>query len=134
MPNESKSTPLRDRLLAQQAASPKLDQYRKEMTAMLEQMERKLRLEKWFVGSLWIFLVVTSVSMLLAGGQYIDSPKGTWFAIMACIWLLYGAVELLKHFMNRYRVELLKEIKHVELEVRELREAITSGHNGPTAG
>jgi hypothetical protein len=118
---------LRDRLLSRQPESPELEKYRKEMTAMLERAEKRLRFEKWFVGSLWIFLVMTSVLMLLAGGKHIDTPKGTWFATMACIWLLYGAVELLKHFMNRYRVELLKEIKHVELQVRELRDAITHG-------
>jgi hypothetical protein len=129
---ENKPThPLRDRLLAQQTTSPKLDEYRKEMTAMLERAEKRLRFEKWFVGSLWIFLVFTAVMMLLASGPLINTPKGTWLAVMACIWLVYGAVELLKHFMNRYRVELLKEIKHLELEVRELREALNPGHNSP---
>ena len=91
---------------------------------MLEQTEIRLRREKWFTGALWLFMVATSVAFLIAGGKHLDSPKGTWFGIMAVLWLLYGAVELLKHFMNRYRVDLLKEIKKVELQVLELREAV----------
>ena len=37
---------------------------------------------------------------------------------------MFGGIELLKHFINRSRVEQLKEIKRVELEILELRELL----------
>jgi len=38
--------------------------------------------------------------------------------------VIAGAVELLKYFINRNRVELLKEIKQVQLQVLELQAAM----------
>jgi hypothetical protein len=55
----------------------------------------------------------------MAGRAY--APAGAFFGALACCWLLGGAVELLKHFINRARVETLKELKRLELEILELR-------------
>jgi hypothetical protein len=60
--------------------------------------------------------------ILFLGGQRLDTPKGPWFASLACFWLLFGAVELLKHFINRSRVDLLKEVKQVQVQVIELQD------------
>src|SRR5207302_7770535 len=60
---------LRDRLLAQQAAptdAARFARYRKEIAMSLEQTERRLRREKWITGTLWIYLVIVSVGLLLA--------------------------------------------------------------------
>jgi hypothetical protein len=43
---------------------------------------------------------------------------------VACFSLVVGA-ELLKHFINRGRPELLKELKQVQLQVLELQEQLT---------
>lgn len=44
----------------------------------------------------------------------------TMFAVI----LLYGAIEIVKHFINRSRVELLKELKQIELRLLELDERL----------
>lgn len=119
------SDEFRERLLAQQTTAPeKLALYRKEVQAMLERNEQVLRRQKWYVRVLWLFLVATVTALLVAGGFRSTSPLGTFSAILACVWLLFGAVELLKYFINRSRVELLKEIKRVEMNVLELRELL----------
>jgi hypothetical protein len=57
-------------------------------------------------------------------GAKLDTPKAAWFGTLACFWLLVGATELLKHFINRSRVELLKEIKQVQLQVLEVQKQV----------
>ena len=38
-------------------------------------------------------------------------PLGGYFSILACFWLLLGAIELIKHFINRARVEILRDLR-----------------------
>jgi DNA-directed RNA polymerase specialized sigma24 family protein len=128
---EPRQNDLREGLLAQQAPDPdKFARYRKEMEAMIEENERGLRREKRYVTVMWFFLVAMAVTFLTAGGFRSDRPLGTFFGISACAWLLFGSVELLKHFVNRSRVEILKEVKHLEMQVLELREELRT-RTGP---
>jgi hypothetical protein len=115
----------RDRLLAQYVPEPdKLARYRKGVEMVLERNEKLLRREKWYATILWIVLVATWVPFLVYGGYHYKDPGSTFWAAAACVWFIFGATELLKHFINRSRVELLKELKQVELQVLELRELI----------
>jgi len=41
--------------------------------------------------------------------------------------LLYGGIELVKHFINRSRVEVLKELKGLELHLLALEERLRDG-------
>jgi hypothetical protein len=49
-----------------------------------------------------------------------------WFGILACFWLLSGAVFILRYFINYSRLEILKEIKAMQLQIEELREKIAA--------
>jgi hypothetical protein len=120
-----KSDNIRDRLLAQHAPDPgRLAQYRKEVDAMLEANERRLRLEKWYSGSIWIFAVLLSTVFMLLAGYTPGFPMGVLMAYMFGFLTLTAAVVLLQHFINRSRVELLKELKQIQIEVLELREQL----------
>jgi hypothetical protein len=120
--------PLRERLLAQFEPAPdRLAAYREEVHAMLEKNERTLRLQKWYAGAIWIFVVLLGTSFLVLGGLRGDTPPGTWLGILACFFLISAAVELVKYFINRSRVEVLKEVKGLELQVRELRDQLRQG-------
>lgn len=125
-PQPQDSNDLRDRLLAQQPmpAQDHLAHYRKEIQTMLDQNEKGLIRERKYVGLLWYFIVLLCVGFFIIGGLKSKEPLGVWFGVCAVFWLLFGAIELIKHFINRSRVEMLREIKKVELEVIELREAI----------
>jgi hypothetical protein len=118
---------LRDRLLAQHVPGPeKLARYQKEVAAMLDRNERGLRREKWGMWLLWGFAVAYLVVFLLLSGFWQPTPERTWFCVLAGAGLLVlcGAVEIVKHFINRARIELLKELKRLELEVLHLRESL----------
>lgn len=126
-PTPQTPSPLGDQLLAQQRApapSPKLDAYRKDVAAMIELNERRLRRERTGVMALWIFLVATSTIFMISAATHIKDTAGPYFATLAVFWFLYGAVELLKHFINRARVDVLKEVKQLELRVAELTDRL----------
>lgn len=122
---------LREQLLAQHVPqTTKSEDYRKEVQVMLERNEKRLRREKWFVTGFWL-LVVTCLTGFLLWMGYANpigmDPKILSFTSMAAsvlVMVSYGAIELLKHFINRSRVEILKEVKGVEMQLLELREQL----------
>jgi hypothetical protein len=116
--------PLREQLLAQgEPARDKLVQYQKETQAMLEQLERRLRIERWGVTALWIYAVLLMTAMLLGVGFWGHTPELSMLA-GAFVFLIYGGIEIVKHFINRSRVEVLKELKSLELHVLALEERL----------
>jgi len=116
---------LRDRLLGQQSPrSVKLAEYRKEVQTMLDQNEYGLRRERKYTTILWVFTVVMCTGFLIIGGLHPTKVLGVWFGVMACFWFIYPSVELLKYFINRGRVDVLKELKQLELRVVELQEMV----------
>ena len=121
----NKPEPLRERLLAQfEPDRHKLATYRMEVQTMLENNERTLRRQKWYAGSIWIFMVLMGTAFLVLGGMRDDTPFGLWLGIFACFVLIGAAVEMVKYFINRSRVEVLKEVKGLELQLLELKERL----------
>jgi hypothetical protein len=111
---------VRNGLLGQVAPEPaRLEAYRMEVQAMIEQKARALRRERWVSSSMWIVLVVLATVFLFLGAQR-EGDIRLWFGIQACFWFLFGAVFVLRYFLNRNRLELLTEIKGIELRVAEL--------------
>jgi hypothetical protein len=117
--------PLRERLLAQfEPDRDKLATYAKEVRTMLEKNERTLRLQKWYAGTIWFFVIALGTSFLVLGGQRGDTPVGAMLGIVACFFMIGAAVELVKYFINRNRVEMLKEVKGLELQLLEIKEIL----------
>ncbi len=102
----------------------KLATYAKEVQAMLEKNERQLRFQKWYAGTIWIFVVALGTSFLVVGGQRGDTPVGAFLGIIACFFMIGTAVELVKYFINRSRVEVLREVKGLELQLLEIKEIL----------
>jgi hypothetical protein len=121
---EKRSESLRESLLARLPQPENLAAYREEVEASLRKNQRAFRREKWGVGVLWVFMVGLSTVFLVLGGQHLDKPLGLWFGTLACFWLIYPSVELLKHFINRSRVEVLKEVKQLQLQVLEIQASL----------
>lgn len=127
---------LRDRLLAQHVPqAKKLDDYRKEVQAMLDRNEKLLRREKWYASVFWCAVVLGTTAFLVWMGTSTADWMGAKIAAvvstgaMLLFMLLAASVELLKHFLNRARVELLKEVKGVEMQLLELRETLRTRSN-----
>ena len=91
---------------------------------MLEQNERTLRRQKWYAGSIWIFVVLMGTCFLTLAGYYSEKPAALWLGVTACFFLIGASVELVKYFINRSRVEVLKEVKGLELQLLELKERL----------
>jgi hypothetical protein len=114
---------VRDRLLSRLPQPENLADYRREVDLLLQNNQKRLDREKWYSSAVWIFVVLLGTALLVGAGRFIDTPKAPvaiYLGVFACFFLIAAAVELLKHFINRSRVELLKEIKQVQLLVLEL--------------
>jgi len=118
-----KDDKLQDRLLSRLPQPDNAEAYRKEVADLLAKNERGFRIEKYGARAIWIFCVGLATVILLLGMDRTHDPvRAAWLGTVACVWLIFGAVELMKHFINRTRVELLKEVKQTQLQILELHE------------
>jgi hypothetical protein len=124
---DPKNENIRERLLSHLPQPANLAAYRQEVASLLEKKEKAIRQERWVVVALWIFVVALSIAFLFLGEQQLDTPKGPWFGSLACFWFLFGMVFLVKHFFNRTSVDLLKEVKQVQVQVLELHALVAKG-------
>ena len=117
---------LRDRLLDQWAPRPSSYlAYRKEIETMLADQETRLRRERRFTTVMWIYIVLLSTALLTGSGLLmIHKIEGTWMAVTAVFWFLFGAVFLFIHLINQRSFEVIKEIKGVELRLAALEERL----------
>ena len=91
---------------------------------MIEKLEHRLRLQKWYSGGIWIYAVLfVTAYLLFVGFSGVVSPQLTVMAV-AFVLLISAGVEIVKYFINRSRVEVLKEIKSLELHVLALEEQL----------
>jgi hypothetical protein len=122
---EKQSESVRDRLLARLPQPENLAAYREEVVARLEKNEKAFRREKWGVGALWIFVIgLFLFGACVRGEQWLDTTHGHAYEFMMALLMIWGGAELLRHFINRSRVELLKEVKQVQLQVLELQASL----------
>ena len=49
---------------------------------------------------------------------------------LACIFFIWGGVEILKHYINSSRIDLLKEIKQLQLQVFDLEQSVLPATRG----
>ena len=115
--------PLRDRLLSQSIPEPgRLATYRKEVEAMLEREERKVRWQAWYSGAIWLWAVGLTTAFALVAGNAREQPTRVYFSLglMLMAMFMYGAVEMLRLFINRARLEVVKDIKGLELRLVEM--------------
>ena len=64
----------------------------------------------------------------------IHKIEGTWMAVTAVFWFLFGTVFLLSHLINQRNFELVKEIKGIELRLASWRTPRGPGDITGTAG
>ena len=121
-------------LLSRLPRPANLAAYQEEVTSLLAENEKRIRRNKWTVVRVWIFVVAVSGPFLWMAGRHFDTSQGNWFLGLACFWVLFGAVEVLKYVVQQGRVELLKEIKQVQLQVLELNAVVSKGGSRMSGG
>jgi hypothetical protein len=117
---QPKDDSVRERLLSQLPQPAGLGDYRREVAGIVEKNQRAFRREKIVVQIVWIFCVISAIGFLWFDGNPANTPKGPWLAL---VMLLVGAIEVLKHASNRSRIDLLKEIKQVQVQILEVHAA-----------
>lgn len=115
---------MKEQLLAQEAFDPEKQKYRQEVEKMLEKQIRAHRRERIIIRPLWIYIVLLCTIFMFIGGFSADPNKKIWFGILACFWLLFGVVFLLRYFINYNRLEILKELKAMQMRIEELHEKV----------
>ncbi len=116
---ENPSESFRDRLLSHLPQPANLADYRRDVATMLEQNEKSIRRERVAVTTFWIFCAVLSALYMWFDPKSVQTPKGPFLALFMFMW---GMAELLKHRINASRIDLLKEIKQVQVQVLELHD------------
>ncbi len=124
---EYRDESLSDRLLSRLPRPTNLATYQNEVSSLLAENERKLRRDRWTVVRVWIFVIAVSCPFLWMAGTHFNTPQGNWFLGLACFWVLFGVVEIAKYVGHQGRVELLKEVKQVQLQILELHALIEKG-------
>jgi len=130
---ENRDSTFREMLLSRLPQPENLAAYKEEVTSLLAKNAETLRQNKWTVRRVWIFVILVSIPcLIMAGGNYI-TPAGNWFMGAVYFWVLFGSIEIAKYAHNQARVELLKELKQVQLQVLELRGQLGSA-GAPISG
>jgi hypothetical protein len=121
---ENRDDSFRDRLLAHLPQPANLADYRQEVASMLEKNQKRIRRERLAVTAFWVFCAVSATIYLWFDPKSATTPKGPF---LACFMFLWGMAELLKHYVNTCRIDLLKEIKQVQIQVLELHDLVRKG-------
>ena len=93
---EHRNEAIGERLLSRLPRPANLAGYREQVSSLLAENEKRLRGNKWTVVRVWIFVVAVSGPFLWMAGRHFDTPQGNWFLGLACFWVLFGAVEVVK--------------------------------------
>lgn len=124
---EYRDESMSERLLSRLPQPANLVAYQEQVSSLLAENEKKLRRNKWTVVRVWVFVAAVSIPFLWMAGSHFNTPQGNWFLGLACFWVLFGAVEVAKYIGHQGRVELLKEIKQVQLQILELHALLNKG-------
>lgn len=119
---------LRDRLLS---GSPKPDDfanYREQISSLIDSNQKRLRRERIVTTVFWIFCAISATAWLWFSADSARLPRGPF---LACLFFIWGGVEILKHYINATRLEILKELKQVQLQVFAIRADVTVRPSAP---
>jgi len=123
---EKQNESLRERLLARLPQPENLAAYRKETEVLLAKHEKALFWEK-MVSTVFYACAVALVWADIFWGQKLSTPMkihyiGFW--VGAGLLLFVGAIEDLRYRIYRSKVEMLKEVKQVQLQVLEIQASL----------
>ena len=105
---------LRDRLLADVPSPDDLGRYRQQVSSLLEAHQKRLGRERIWVTTFWIFCAASATAWLWFGTESAHLPRGPF---LACLFFLWGGVERVKHSIQSARLELLKEVKQIQVQL-----------------
>lgn len=109
---------IREHLLQQLPTLDTATVYKAPIAKTLERNETNIGRERIWVTTFWVFCVLSAASYIWFGPGASQMPRGPF---LACIFLMWGSLEVLKHHINSSRLDLLKEIKQVQVQLVDLQ-------------
>jgi hypothetical protein len=130
---EKGSVDLRERLLARLPQAQNAAAYREETASLLAKHERALfwemasgRTITWVGIGLYMF---ANSAWLRRLDSQLDSHVVIFLDVLAVVLFFSGAFLLVAYQINRSKVDLLKEVKQVQLQILELQASIRKQGN-----
>ena len=124
---EKGSDGLRERLLARLPQPENIAAYREETESLLAKHKKALSTEKRSAYLLIIF--VYALTMLILNGWAARHGVATMFEGIASVMFLIVIYMGLESVIHKYQVDVLKEIKQVQLQVLELQASLNEDRN-----
>jgi hypothetical protein len=121
---EKGSDGLREKLLARLPQPENVVAYREETISLLAKHERALFWEKW---SFRILLFCAFVLVIMATSDWAErlDPRATGGFYRLAGLMFIGAVSTgLQFYLDRIKVDILREVKQVQLQVLELQASL----------
>jgi hypothetical protein len=115
---ELNNNSLRDRLLSESPRPDDLAHYRQQVSSLIDSNQKRLRRERIWTMTFWIFCAVSATAWLWFSADSARLPRGPF---LACIFFLWGGVELLKHHIHAARLDILKEVKQIQVQLFSLQ-------------
>jgi hypothetical protein len=116
---EQKSSSMRDKLLARLPQPENLEGYREEMASLLAKHEKALFWEKLMP----LIFSGAALAVIVLTGSIVGPPANdvkTAFLILIFLSTIY----MVSYNVSRSKVDLLKEIKQLQLQVLELQASL----------
>lgn len=120
---------IRERLLARLPQPENLAGYREEVASLLAKHERALSTVRWAPIILFICAWGITELLILRRAQLMGTDAGIMLVFLACVLLFGAGVKALSYRIYRSKVDLLKEIKQVQLQVLELQASLQKSGN-----
>ena len=109
---------IKNHLLSHLPQPENLSEYRSRVAQIIQKDQKRLRVEHVLTTGFWIFCAATATAYLWFGNSDSHLPRAPF---LACIFFLWGGVELLKHRIHAVQVEIQKDLKQLQLEVLEMK-------------
>jgi hypothetical protein len=126
---EQKNDSMRERLLARLPQPENLTAFREETAVLLAKHERALFWEKWTTAAIGLLAVGVFLMTQFAWGPRLDTTRTVVFDVVAGIFFFMSQMWRLEYNLNRNQVNLLKEVKQVQLQVLELQASLKRDGN-----
>lgn len=125
---ERQGESIREVLLSRLPRPEDLATYQDGVKALLEKNDKVLRQKRWTVVRVWVFVIAVSIPGLWMAGTHFNTPQGNWFLGLTLFWVLFGAVEVAKYGVAQGRVEILREVKQLQIQVLQIHAMLRDSH------
>src|SRR3954468_19204274 len=102
--------PLREQLLGRIPSPADIGAYREIVTRQIERDQNSIKRKAIAAKIFWVFCAVSATAWLWFSAETAHLPRAPF---LACIFFTWGGVEVVKHHIDRCRIDMLKEIKQL---------------------